>query len=507
MSGGIREAPPRNTAGLTPKQVRLAVLGIFIASFVATIDATIVATSLQTITGELGRPEQGPLIVLSYLLATTASTPFWGRFGDVRGRKFTMQILVAMFSISSLAVALAQSMTQLVGARLLQGLAGGGVITMFRSLIGDIASPRERGRYQWMASGVWIAATAMGPLVGGYFVDHSSWRWSFAINIPLGAIAMIVLHYGVPPSRRNAERSLDIVGTLLLGAAMTALSAAFLTWGGEGGDWGNEIIVAFIIATVICFIAFVLWERREPEPLVPSRHLRNRNVVTTNLITFVSAVYTYQVVVFAPIFVQVVKLDGATRSGLIIMPLIAGNFVSAFIGGRLITRTGRYRELVILGSALACLGTFLLSRIDAASGRTSLSIAIGVMGFGNGMVSPTMFLVNQNSVPQGDLGTASSINTLFRSIGNVIGVGLVGAVFANTLTSKLRSAGLAELDPDRLRARPTDIAALPADQRRIVINAFDSGLSSGFRMLVIFGIIGLVLAFVLRQEPLRESMD
>ena len=173
----------------------------------------------------------------------------------------------------------------------------------------------------------------------------------------------------------------------------------------------------------------------------------------------------------------------------------------------MITRTGRYRELVILGSALACFGTFLLSRIDATSARSSLSIAIGVMGFGNGLVSPTMFLVNQNSVPQRDLGTASSINTLFRSIGNVIGVGLVGAVFANTLTSQLRSAGLAELDPDRLRARPADIAALPPDQRHIVINAFDSGLSAGFRMLVIFGLLGLALSFVLKQEPLRESMD
>lgn len=507
MSGGIRTEPRRNAAGLTPRQVRLAVTGIFIASFVATIDATIVATSLQTITGELGRPEQGPLIVLSYLLATTASTPFWGRFGDVRGRKFTMQILVALFSISSLAVALAQSMTQLIGARLLQGLAGGGVITMFRSLIGDIASPRERGRYQWIASAVWIAATALGPLVGGLFVDHSSWRWSFAINIPLGAIAMVVLHYGVPPSRRNADRSLDIGGTLLLGGTVTALSAALLTWGGEAGDWGAEIIVAFLIAMVLFFIGFVLWERREAEPLVPSRHLRNRNVVTSNLITFVSAVFTYQVVVFAPIFVQVVKLDGATRSGLIIMPLIVGNFVTSFVSGRVITRTGRYRELVIFGSAVACFGTFLLSRIDATSGRMSLSIAIGVMGFGNGMVSPTMFLVNQNSVPQRDLGTASSISTLFRSVGNVIGVGLVGAVFANTLTSKLRAAGLAELDPDRLRARPTDIAALPPDQRRIVIDAFDSGLSAGFRMLVIFGVVGLVLAFALTQEPLRESMD
>jgi MFS family permease len=485
----------------------LAVLGIFIASFVATIDATIVATSLQTITGELGRPEQGPLIVLSYLLATTASTPFWGRFGDVRGRKFTMQILIALFSLSSLAVAAAQSMTQLVGARLLQGLAGGGVITMFRSLIGDIATPRERGRYQWMASGVWIAATALGPLVGGYFVDHASWRWSFAINLPIGALAMAVLHYGVPKSVPNADRSLDLGGTLLLGASMTALSAALLVWGGEAGDWGGQVIAACVAATVVFFVGFVMWERREPEPLVPSRHLRNRNVVTSNLITFSSAVFTYQVVVFAPIFVQVVKLDGATKSGLIIMPLIAGNFVSSFVSGRFITNTGRYREVVIFGSAMACAGTFLLSRIDAASGRTSLSIAIAVMGFGNGMVSPTMFLVNQNSVPQRDLGTASSINTLFRSVGNVIGVGLVGAVFANTITSRLRDAGLAELDPERLRARPTDIAALPADQRSIVINAFDDGLSAGFRLLVIFGIIGLVLALVLKAEPLRDSMD
>ena len=482
-------------------------LGIFIASFVATIDATIVATSLQTITGELGRPEQGPLIVLSYLLATTASTPFWGRFGDVRGRKFTMQILIALFSISSLLVAAAQTMNQLVGARLLQGLAGGGVITMFRSLIGDIASPRERGRYQWMASGVWIAATALGPLIGGFFVDHSSWRWSFAVNLPVGAVAMIVLHYGVPRSVPNADRSLDLGGTLLLGASMTSLSAAMLTWGGEAGDWGSEIIVAFAVATIVFLVAFVIWERREPEPLVPGRHLRNRNVVTSNLITFVSAVFTYQVVVFAPIFVQVVKLDGATRSGLIIMPLIAANFVSSFIGGRIITRTGRYRELVILGSAVACAGTYLLSRIDAASGRTSLSIAIGVMGFGNGLVSPTMFLVNQNSVPQRDLGTASSINTLFRSIGNVVGVGLVGAFFANTLTSRLRDAGLAELDPDRLRARPADIAALPPEQRRIVIGAFEDGLTTGFRILVIFGVLALVLALILRQEPLRDSMD
>jgi MFS family permease len=425
----------------------------------------------------------------------------------VRGRKFTMQILIAMFSISSLLVAAAQTMNQLVGARLLQGLAGGGVITMFRSLIGDIASPRERGRYQWMASGVWIAATALGPLIGGYFVDHSSWRWSFAVNLPVGAVAMIVLHYGVPRSVPNSDRSLDLGGTLLLGASMTALSAAMLTWGGEAGDSGSELIVAFAVATIVFLIAFVIWERREPEPLVPRRHLRNRNVVTSNLITFVSAVFTYQVVVFAPIFVQVVKLDGATRSGLIIMPLIATNFISSFISGRLITRTGRYRELVILGSAVACAGTYLLSRIDAASGRTSLSIAIGVMGFGNGMVSPTMFLVNQNSVPQRDLGTASSINTLFRSIGNVVGVGLVGAFFANTLTSRLRDAGLAELDPDRLRARPADIAALPPDQRRIVVGAFEDGLTTGFRILVIFGVLALLLAFILRQEPLRESID
>ncbi len=253
--------------------------------------------------------------------------------------------------------------------------------------------------------------------------------------------------------------------------------------------------------------SFVTWERRHDDPFVPGHHLRNHNIVVSNIVTFFSAVVAYQIVVFAPLFVQVVKHDSATRSGLIIMPLIVGNLVSSFVGGRVITLTGRYRELVIAGCVIAFGGSILLAGLDANSSRTALSIAIGVIGFGNGLVSPTMFLVNQNSVPQRDLGTASAINALFRAIGNVIGVGLVGAVFANGLTSRLRGAGLAELDPDRLRARPSDIARLPESQRRTVIDAFQHGLSSGFRVVVVGGLLMAVASLFLRQQTLRDSMD
>lgn len=246
----------RNAAGLTRRQVRLAVIGIFVSAFVATIDATIVATALQTIAGELGRPGQGPLVVITYLLATTMGTPFWGRFGDIRGRKPTMQLLVGLFSLTSLAVAVAPTMAVLLVARTAQGFAGGGILTLYRSLIGDIATPRERGRYQWMASGVWVLATALGPLAGGFFVDHASWRWAFAINLPLGALAMVVLHYGVPSTPPQPGRRLNIPSTLLLGLSLAAISLGLLTAGGEGFEWEGAGIAACVAAGVMLLVAF-----------------------------------------------------------------------------------------------------------------------------------------------------------------------------------------------------------------------------------------------------------
>lgn len=504
--GATKTTAPRNAAGLTPVQVRFAVAGIFVASFVSTIDATIVATSLQTITGELGRPDQGPLIVLAYLLAATAATPFWGRFGDVHGRKQTAQLLVIVFSIASLGIAIAQSMNQLLAARLVQGIAGGGILAVTRALIGDIATPRERGKYQWMTSGVWIAATALGPVVGGFFVEHSSWRWSFAVNVPLGLFAMLVLQIGVPRTPTNPERSLDLPGILLLSGFVSGVSLALLTWGGEAYRWGDSAIAAIIAASIAFLVAFVIWERREPQPLVPREHIRDRTIVLSNIITFLSAVLTYQITIFAPLFVQVVKADGATKSGLLVMPLLVGNFAAAMIGGRVITRTGHYRGVVLVGTAMCFVGTLLLATIDGGSSRTDLSIAIFVIGAGNGLVGPTMMLVNQNAVAQRDLGVASSINTLCRSLGNVISVGVVGAVFARELTARLRAADLAELNPDTLRARPRDIVALAPRERSIVVDAFDGAINLGFRTVVVSGAAVLIASLFLRQVKLRDTM-
>lgn len=498
---------PSNAAGLTRRQVRLAVIGIFTSAFVATIDATIVATALQTIAGELGRPGQGPLVVVTYLLATTMGTPFWGRYGDIRGRKPTMQLLVGLFSLTSLAVALAPTMALLLIARTAQGFAGGGILTMYRSLIGDIATPRERGRYQWMASGVWVLATALGPVAGGFFVDHASWRWAFAINLPLGALAMIVLHYGVPATPAQPGRRLNIPSTLLLGLALAAVSLGLLSAGGEGVEWGGTGIAACIAAGVVFLIAFAAWERREAQPLLPVPYLKNRTVAVSLLMTFFSAIVTYQVVVFAPLFAQIVKEDGATRSGVIIMPLILGNLWASFLCGRLIVRTGRYRASVMLGAVLCSAGALLLANIDGASPRSSLAIAIFILGTGNGLVSPTMFLIAQNAIPHRDLGTASSMVTLARSVGNVIGVGVVGSFFAHTLSERLRAAGLASLDPDTLRAKPSEIAELPADEARLVRDAFDAGLNQGFRSVVIPALLLIVVALFLRAEPLRDSND
>ncbi|WP_285774429.1 MDR family MFS transporter [Microtetraspora sp. NBRC 13810] len=490
--------------------------GLMLAIMLAMLDNMIVGTAMPRIVGELGGLAHLSWVVTAYVLGTTVSTPIWGKIGDLYGRKAIFIASIVIFMIGSVLCGMAGSellggpdmgMGQLIAFRALQGLGGGGLMVNAMAIIGDLVPPRERGQYQGIMAGVMSLAMIAGPLVGGFITDNLDWRWAFYVNLPVGAVALVVLALKLKLPKRKAEHRIDWTGAVLLSVGIVAL-VLITTWGGNQYDWNSPQIIGLAVLAVVMLAAFVPVERRAAEPIMPLGLFRNRNFTLISLVGFLLGFAMFGAINFLPLYQQTVQGASATNSGLLLLPMMAASMVVSLFIGRAITRTGKYKIYPVLGGVVMAIGMWLLSLqgVDTPSWQTGVFIA--VLGLGMGFLMQTTLLIAQNSVEQKDLGVASSAATFFRSIGGSFGVSLFGAVFNSRLT-----AGLAEkLGPQGAQLAsgggqidPAALQRLPAPVRTGFLEALASSISGVFWWAIFFAVAVPVLAFFIKEIPLRGS--
>lgn len=506
-AGPESAVPQEEPVALTHRQVMIVLGGLLVGLLLAALDQTIVATALPTIVGDLGGVDQLSWVVTAYLLASTASMPLYGKISDLLGRKRVFQAAIVVFLVGSVLCGAAQNMAQLVLFRGVQGLGGGGLMSLTFTILGDIVPPRQRGRYTGYLTGTFALASVAGPILGGFFVDQVSWRWVFYVNLPIGIAALVATSSALrlPFPRRQA--SVDLVGAaLLVGAVVAALLVA--VWGGQDYAWTSGVVVGLGVAAVVLTAAFLAWERRTPEPIVPLRLFSDSVFSLATAIGVCVGSALFGATVFLPLFLQLVTGASATNSGLLLLPIMAGVLTMSIVAGRVISRTGHYRVWPIVGLSFATTGMALLSQMGSGTGRLYSSASMLLVGAGIGMTMPTLTLAAQNSVPVADLGVATSVLSFFRTLGSTLGVAVFGAVLTVRLDAELARllpAGADRLDSSSLASSPEAVAALGGPTRDAVVEAMARAIPTVFFVATPVLALAFVLAWLVRELPLRDT--
>lgn len=483
--------------------------GLLLGMLLSALDQTIVATALPTIAGDLHGLSHLSWIITAYLLTSTVSTPLWGKLGDMYGRKTFFQISIVIFVIGSALSGISHSMTELILFRALQGIGGGGLSVLAQTIVADVVSPRERGRYQGIFGAVFGVTSVVGPLIGGFLVQHLSWHWIFYVNLPVGIVAFFVIAIVLPSTKNRVHHAIDYLGTGLLAGVVTCL-VLLTTLAGSTYAWGSPEILGLGGAAVVFLIAFLLTERKASEPVLPLTLFRNGVFTVTSIIGFVVGFAMFGAITYLPQYMQVVRGASPTASGLEILPLMAGLLLTSIVSGMLISRFGRYKVFPILGTGLMAVGMFLLSHMGAQTSAFTSGVYMFVLGVGLGGVMQVLVIAVQNAVGYAELGVATAGATFFRSIGGSFGTAVFGALFASRFADNIvKYLGGLHLPTNfnaAAGASPAMLALLPRAVHTGYIQAYVASLDYVFLIAVPISVFAFALTWFLKELPLRQTV-
>ncbi len=490
------------TAAVPAREIRIVFAGLMLALALASLDQNIVGVALPRIVSDLGGLSRLSWVVTSFLVTSTATTPIYGKLSDMYGRKPLFIVAIVIFLTGSSLCGLSRSMTQLVLFRGLQGMGAGGLMVLAITTVADLVSPRERGRYQGLFGSVFAFSSIAGPLLGGFITDALSWRWIFYVNLPVGAVALALIGFGFHRPHHAVSHRIDYTGAALLTSSTVALLLV-LTWGGVQYAWSSPLITGLAALAAVLIALLVATERRSQEPILPPRLFRNEVFLVAAGVMGLTFMGLLSAAVFLPLFFQLVLGYAPTRAGLLLAPMTCGVIVSSFVGGRLVTRTGRYKIFPVAGLATATLA-FLSVMWAAVTGASTVTVelALVVLGSGFGLVMPNLMVAIQNAVRISDLGTATATAAFFRSLGGTFGVALAGAI----MTLQLKAAPAAGGPRNFLKEGISQIAALPAEIREMVLAAYRHAIGSTFLVSSLIIAAAFILVLFLPEHPLRTTL-
>jgi EmrB/QacA subfamily drug resistance transporter len=502
------EAPDANEhQERTHAEIMVIITALMLAMLLAALDQTIVSTALPRIASDLHGLSKYSWVATAYLLTSAVSTPLYGKISDMFGRKKIFQGAIIIFLIGSALCGAAQTMNQLIFFRGLQGLGAGGLITLALATVGDVVSPRQRGKYQGYFGAVFAISSVLGPLLGGLFTDHLSWRWVFYINLPIGvlAFAAIATRLHLPVTR--SEHKIDYAGAGFLSLSVVTLLLGTV-WGGVDYPWASAQIIGLFATSVISAILFIWRERFAKEPIMPLELFKESVFRVSSVLSFLVGLVMFGALIFLPEYQQIVRGDSATKSGLMLLPLILGLMSASLTSGRLISKFGRYRIFPIIGTLLLPISFWLFSHITVSTSRVLLAIWMVLLGLGIGLVMPVLTLAVQNAVERKHLGTATSIVTFFRSIGSSLGAAIFGAILTNRLAYHLSHTLHGQAGTGVAKGLSTSAAGLKhlsPSTLHTVLTAFASSFHDVFLFGIPFAILAFITALMLRESPLKTS--
>jgi EmrB/QacA subfamily drug resistance transporter len=508
----------------THREIVIILSGLMTGLLLAALDQTIVSTALKTIVIDLHGLNEYTWVVTAYLLTSTASTPLYGKISDLYGRRPVFQFAIVTFLLGSFLAGASQNMTELIATRAIQGLGAGGLMSLTFVIIGDIVPPRERGRYQGYFGAVWGLSSVAGPLLGGFFSDHNQilgitgWRWIFYINLPFGILALVITSAVLHIPKIKREHSIDYLGAILLVLAVTSILLGIAVYGPEYG-WVDSRTIIYLVAGLVLAVAFIFWEEKAKEPILPLRLFKNHTFSLTSALGAVIGAGMFGAIIMLPLYMQIVKGNTATAAGLKLIPLMLGIVTMSIFSGKRITTTGKYKIYPVLGTAIMTVGILLMALLNRFTPYWQLSIFAIIVGAGLGLSMQTIVIALQNSVDYTDMGVATSANTFFRSLGSVFGSAIFGAILNNRLTHYMHSgfANLAIHHPDALAGVKlsskgiTNIITNAQQYSPVVhdtaLDAYVNAFHIVFYSAAPITALGFFLALRLRELPLRTSRD